>query len=140
LAQGTKSGLHAAFFQRNMDRDVVEKRKVRKALRALSGQTVHFEFERDESRTVEDGVEEYTDSEGKRQTRTRYSTITGTLYCFSHILPLQCSGDACSAYVLSPRNRKRGCQTLGRGEFVYRYLKTEKYRYICRWPLGSRSP
>lgn len=63
------------FVQQNSRPDVLQRRTIRQHLRALSGQLVHLEFDRWETHRVEDGTETYTDSEGHRRTRTRYSSV-----------------------------------------------------------------
>lgn len=64
-----------ALVARNTDPEIQRRRGVRKALRALEGELVYCPLDRMETHSVEDGTETYTDKDGHRKSRTRYSNV-----------------------------------------------------------------
>jgi len=74
------------FVKLNNSPEILAKRVIRKNLRIMSEAAVpcHWPFSRWESHTVEDGydIEEYTDSQGHRQTRKKVHYSTVQVECF----------------------------------------------------------
>jgi len=63
------------FVACNSNGETLRRKGVRRQLRALAGQTVVYHMEREETHTVPDGEEHYTDKDGNRKTRQRYSSV-----------------------------------------------------------------